>query len=645
MRLVNMCRARLIRSIGVLVWALAGMVSGMAYGQSIAFESATVSGTEGQTLEISLIRSPDGSGGASGAATALVGPVFSSGAGRADNADITFPANVTLGWMNGELGSKTFSVPLVADGAAEGDETFQFRILDVSSNSGIGTLRNTEVTISDPAPAGPNTLVQFQERSYIGEEGTNVTIVLERVLAAGATMPVGTARAEVRALSGSADSSDVDFNSPTVVNWAAGDTSPKTITISLFDDLVIEGDENLVLRITDVSGDTAIGSPDETDLTIVDINPGQLRYVGEPYVINEEGPNNFVEVQIERVGGTNGSVSVTMFGLDVTAEDGVDYERTSRSGLFWGNGESGIRMVRFEAIADSDTSEGDETFTVEDVDGFRAIGPGVATVTIINAAGDPGEISFGPSMQDVSEGVGSITVVARRSVGSSGEVTADFSIASGGSAQTGVDFGVSEPVSGTFTWGDGEIGDRTAEIDIVDDTLFEPNESFTANLSNLTGGAVIDGSSDFATVNILDNDPALTPGELSFITDYTINEADLTVTLEVTRTGGSDGAVSVGFLAGFNSADDTAFASSDYAVTAPRSGTLNWGDGESTSQFITYDIALDGEPEPTEQFDVLITNAVGGATIGDNVSTVFITDFVAPNPGELVFNPTAYTVD
>jgi hypothetical protein len=57
----------------------------------------------------------------------------------------------------------------------------------------------------------------------------------------------------------------------------------------------------------------------------------------------------------------------------------------------------------------------------------------------------------------------------------------------------------------TLTWADGDSAPKDFAITIVNDSDVESTESFTVQLSNATGGAVI-GPQSVATVSILDND-------------------------------------------------------------------------------------------------------------------------------------------
>jgi hypothetical protein len=93
---------------------------------------------------------------------------------------------------------------------------------------------------------------------------------------------------------------------------------------------------------------------------------------------------------------------------------------------------------------------------------------------------------------------------------------------------------------------------------IVDDRQFEPDETINLSLSNPQGGAIL-GTQTTATLTIIDND-APKPGTVSFNNaSYTINENG-TATINLIRTEGSDGEVTVTLTP----SDGTATAGSDY---------------------------------------------------------------------------------
>jgi len=118
--------------------------------------------------------------------------------------------------------------------------------------------------------------------------------------------------------------------------------------------------------------------------------------------------------------------------------------------------------------------------------------------------------------------------------------------------------------------------------------------------------------------------PETDPGTLGFVmAEYDGLERDGTVTLVVTRTGGSDGAVSVDYA----TADGTATAGDDYTAA---DGTLTWIDGDAVSKMIQVAILDDGDADDGESFSVILSNATGDASIGLATATVTILDNDTP---------------
>lgn len=105
------------------------------------------------------------------------------------------------------------------------------------------------------------------------------------------------------------------------------------------------------------------------------------------------------------------------------------------------------------------------------------------------------------------------------------------------------------------------------------------------------------------------------PGDLQFSEPaYSADENSTSITITVSRTGGSAGDVTVDYA----TSDGTATAGDDYAAA---SGTLSFLDGETSGSF-TVTLLDDAVYEGDEDLDLTLTNTTGGATLGSQSAAV-----------------------
>jgi hypothetical protein len=131
----------------------------------------------------------------------------------------------------------------------------------------------------------------------------------------------------------------------------------------------------------------------------------------------------------------------------------------------------------------------------------------------------------------------------------------------------------------------------------------------------------------------------LVPGTLQFSAPtYSVNETGGSVTITVTRTGGSSGAVTVHYA----TANGTATAGADYTTST---GTLSWPSGDTAAKTFAIPILTDALVEGNETVLLSLTSPTGGASLGTAAATLTIIDanlpaatpFVAANPNPLDF--------
>lgn len=217
----------------------------------------------------------------------------------------------------------------------------------------------------------------------------------------------------------------------------------------------------------------------------------------------------------------------------------------------------------------------------------------------------------------VSETQGSATFRLTRTGSTLGAVSVGFTVG-GGTATAGADY---VAASGTVNWADGDGSTKSVVVTVLDDSVFEASpagETVNLVLSNPQGGAVL-GAPSTGVLTILDNEVAQ-PGALSFSTaTYGVSEGG-TATIRVTRTGGTDGAVSVRYASG----GGTATAGADYMAV---SGTLSWANGDGGAKTFTVAIIDDATDEPAETVGLQLSTLTGGATLGNPAAaTLTITD-------------------
>jgi hypothetical protein len=256
------------------------------------------------------------------------------------------------------------------------------------------------------------------------------------------------------------------------------------------------------------------------------------------------------------------------------------------------------------------TFEGDETFAVNLSSAVNAVVvDGQAQGTIQN---DDSQPSLSINDVTVSEGNADAVFVVSLSSPSSQTVTVGLATMNG-SATAGSDY---QTGTGMITFLPGETT-RLPNVPIVNDSLDEPDELFTLNLS----AAVNAGISDAQGVGtITDNDPQPTVS----INDVTITEGNTgtaSAVLTVRLSAASGREVTVLYATASGSGVGQAISQEDYQRTA---GTVTFAPGQ-TARSVTVAINGDAFDEPDETFQVTLPSAVN-ATIADDTGVVTIRD-------------------
>lgn len=180
----------------------------------------------------------------------------------------------TLSFAMGQT-SKTFTVPIINDTAVEPTEKVN---LTLSSPSGAVLITPSSAVLNI---TNDDTALRFSAATYSVNEGAGTaTLTVTRAGSAASAVSVNYATSNGgTALAGS------DYAAPGgTLNWTMGDAAPKTFTVSITDDTLVESNETVRLTLSNPTIGAILGSPNTTVLTIVDNESKIVKTTAAPVI-------------------------------------------------------------------------------------------------------------------------------------------------------------------------------------------------------------------------------------------------------------------------------------------------------------------------------------------------------------------------
>ncbi len=316
---------------------------------TLQFSQSNFSTTENAGQATIIVTRTGGGGAVSVQAT--------SSDGSATAGQDYLPVNTILTWADGDITPKTFNVSILNNDLVEPDKTVNLTLSNAAGGATLGSPNNATLTITNDDQLVPGTL-QFSDSSFtVSESAGQATITVTRSGGSGGAASVSVTTSDGTAVGGE-DYTPVNET----LNWADGDTNPKTFSVPILQDSVVEPDQTVNLTLSNVSG-AALGSPSTATLTITDDEappPLQVGFTQNSYVVGERTPSATVSVQL--VGAEtlapDFQVSVIFSTSDGTAVAGTDYAATTQVLNF--NASQLTQDVTIPIVSDN-VSEGDKT--------------------------------------------------------------------------------------------------------------------------------------------------------------------------------------------------------------------------------------------------------------------------------------------
>lgn len=392
----------------------------------------------------------------------------------------TATANVDYGGGTGTVEfpvgtvTRTIFVSINMDNVFEPDETFFINLSNPTNATIADGQGKATITNDDPQP----TIAISTSIRTEGAAGTSGTSTFQVTLSNPSyqTITVAYATANGTATAG------VDYVATSgTVTFVPGDTA-ETIAVEVTGDNVDETAETYVVNLSNPTNATiataqGAGTIQDDDGPTVSIGNASVTEGNPAQVVN-------AVFTVTLSGPTVDPVAVTYSTADVTAFNGVDYQRVFLNTLIIPAGAtSGTISIR---IFGDFQIESNEQFTVTlqfASNATIAPGQGTATGTIIDDDTN-GKLQFSSATFSAVESAGGVVVTISRLNGATGTVTVDFAT-SDGTAVAGSDY---PTTTGTLTFNQGETS-KAIFITFTNDNVLEPDETLNLTLSNPTGGA------------------------------------------------------------------------------------------------------------------------------------------------------------
>ena len=468
----------------------------------------------------------------------------------------------------------------------------------VAPQSTVTSQGTTPITGADP--------LAFSASNFsVSQDGGSVSLIVNRTGPASAAVSVDFATTDGTAAAGT----DYTASSGTL-QWAENDATSKTIMVPVLKLAAYTGVRMFSVALSNPSAAAQISNPDSATVTISgtqDLTAGSLQLSAATYSVAQSAGS--ITVTVNRVGGTSGAISVGYATANGTATAGKDYTATTGT-LSWADGDASSKTFQV-AIASAPAFAGSLTFgvTLSNVALATLGAPGAATISIVGAASaSAGAVRLGAASYVVAQSAGTVSVTVNRTGGTAGAVSVSYST-TGGSAVAGTDF---TAATGTLDWAAGDATAKTFAIAINATPSFTGSRAFSLALSGPAGGATI-GEPGSATVTI-NGDGSDATGVLQFsASSFPVAQGAGSLTVSVSRTGGSAGAASVIYA----TQGGTAASGTDFTAAQ---GTLNWAAGDTTAKTLVISVASAVPFSGTKSFTVGLSQATG-ASLGSPAST------------------------
>ena len=461
--------------------------------------------------------------GATRFAEATTVTVSVAGSGSATAVDLAAVANfdITLA-AEAASGTETFTLTPTDDVVDETNET-----VTVSGTSGSLTVNSATISLTDN-DAAPTSITLTVNDNSIGE-GDGATTITVTATVDGATRFAAATTVTV-SVAGSGTATAVDFAAVTdfdIEIAAEAASASETFTLTPTDDAVDETTETVT--VSGESGSLTVNAA-TINLTDNDAAPTSITLTVNDNSVGEGDGATIITVTAT-VDGTTRFAAVTTVRVSVmgTSTTAVDFTAVSDFDIQIAAGMASGSNTFTLTPTDDAVDEMDQTVTVSGTSGSLTVNAATISVTDNDAA--PTSITLTVNDNSVAEDDGATTITVTATVDGatrfSAGTTVTVSVADSGTA-TAVDFAAVANFDITIAAG-AASANHTFTLTPTNDVVDETNETIT--VSGTSGSLTVNS----ATISLTDDDAAPTAITLT-VNDNSVGEGDGATTITVTAT-------------------------------------------------------------------------------------------------------------
>lgn len=499
----------------------------------------------------------------------------------------------------------TIRVPVRGDYSGESNEDFR---LSLSSSDGVvftqatadATIVNDDVALS---------IVATDARHVEGHDGVQ-TVYTFTVSRSG---NLDLATSVDWSLQGLADAADFlgGILPSGTLNFASGDASSQTISITVIGDRLVEPDENFQVVLANASAGSDIKVGSATGTIVSDDVHWDLAVVTTP-VEGDSGATGY-QFLVTRTGSglaTSLAWSVAGSGLNPASADDFVGGLLPFGELTFAEGQMSQTITVW--VAGDSQLEPDEGFSLSLQAPADSLSHSFANQQVDAVIRNDDDVfAITPRAADASEGT-ALTFTVTRTGSTEGSSTVNWRINHGDTDAS--DF---IATSGTLTFADGQ-SEMVLSIPVRSDRDVELDEQFSVELYQPGAGSTIDASAGSAAGVIRNDDIDLTLASVVAQVHEGDNGTPGRLHFTVTRSGDTRGETSVDWQVHAGSA-----SAADFPGGVLPSGSVVFAAGE-THKDIYIDVLGDGFDEGDEQFTLHLSNPTGNTDIvgNDQVGTI-----------------------